>query len=190
MPSPAEGRRRPGTGVPASYARRAAPPERPPPRILARLLDGPLPATLGGDGHKRVGDLDLSAWRELDHERRSELRELVSKMIHLRLRTLATPILPHPLPAPDLALRALSLDRRTVRCLRRILPISPADRTWNPARYLTIAGFGAGCLIDLLSAVETSGRTAQAAPTPPPTGVRRVAPSEEREVRQALRLLR
>jgi hypothetical protein len=83
--------------------------------------------------------------------------EDVVGQVRSRLRSAPEGLLLHPLPDPATAVTQLALERRTAAALRRWAATEPVSGPWTVGRYLSVAGFGACALVDLLGALEAQG---------------------------------
>ncbi|MEA2700624.1 MAG: hypothetical protein QOI66_4895 [Myxococcales bacterium] len=81
------------------------------------------------------------------------------------LRNLPAEVLQTALPHPRLALGSFVIEDRTRNALERLLPIIGRQNHWTVEHYLSIPGFGARCLIDLLAAHEEA-ESASLLPSP------------------------
>ena len=130
------------------------------PHTLREILTDYVPTDLVKDTPiegLRLCDLDENVWNHLDTPVVDKLADLIVSRVNVSgyNRTVQQRALPKP--PKGMELEDLRLENRTYNCLRRE---GLAKRPENLARHtvgqlLTIKAFGAKCLVDLLSSLET-----------------------------------
>jgi hypothetical protein len=105
----------------------------------------------------RLCDLNERVWDHLDRETNDELAELIVSRVNVSGYNRAVQQRRLPKPPKGVRLEDLRLENRTHNCLRRE---GFGKRPEELARYtigqlLSIKAFGAKCLVDLLSSLET-----------------------------------
>lgn len=132
-----------------AYPRRGQP-------IVPRLLAGLLERTPSDER------LDADVW---NRRSRAVCRQLAIRAVR-RLRAviddLPRRLTGRRMPDPAALLKALLLDTRTRNVLARSLPDTRQPGRWTVGRYLTIPGFGARCLLDVLTSLEASAKSPKA----------------------------
>ena len=136
------------------------------PEGLRELLeDTPAPRRLLGRNHKEpisLADLDESAWARFGPEACQSLAEELVDRVRVALYFLSEELQNRTLPRlpKDIHLEQLHLTRRTYNCLHKMQILGRfqevsdlGDNTLG--EVLSIAGFGAKCLVDLLTSMET-----------------------------------
>lgn len=130
------------------------------PRLLAELLEDEAPRRLV-EGTRlagaRLADLDETVWDCLGSEAIDELAGMVVSRVGVGavsrdIRQLRLP------PVPDgLRLEDLRLENRTQNCLRRLGLAQNLQRLgeMTVGDLVQVSAFGAKCLVDLLTALET-----------------------------------
>lgn len=130
------------------------------PETLREILLDPVPAELVAgtpvEG-RRLCDLGEDVWNELNPEAIAKLGELIVSRVNVSVynRTVQERCLPKPPKA--MRLEDLQLENRTYNCLRRE---GFGKRFEELSKHtigelLAIKAFGAKCLVDLLSSLET-----------------------------------
>jgi hypothetical protein len=148
------------------------------PEALRELLrDTPAPRRLLGRTCKepiQLADLDESAWTRFGPEACQDLaEELVSRvrvalcLLPDKLQNQALPRLPN-----NIQLEQLQLTQRTYNCLHKMQILGRLQEVRDLGdltlgEVLSIGGFGAKCLVDLLTSMETV--LAHGPPTPSPS---------------------
>jgi histidine kinase/DNA gyrase B/HSP90-like ATPase len=133
------------------------------PRTLEPIFDVPVPRELLPRGTRgvRLCDLDSSAWQWLGPETCQRLADLVIETLKKRYDRFPGDLLDVLVPGPPAALMLedLHLEPRTYNCLSRErarVPFSSfGSRRIRDLRE--IKGFGAKCLLDLMTALEAAG---------------------------------
>ncbi len=130
------------------------------PALLQDILVEPIPDELAGGTSlegKRLCDLNESAWGKLDRGSIKSLAELIISRVNVSGYNRAVQQRRLPGPPKGVRLENLRLENRTFNCLRRAgfgrRPEDLAKRTVGD--LLSIKAFGAKCLVDLLSSIET-----------------------------------
>lgn len=130
---------------------------------LRELLDHPLPSGLlpmSVSESLRLYDLDESAWHRFTPEECRLLRRSVITTVADALPTLPRYLLDRKIPRPpiDLSGYDLKIGNRTRNCLARGgLLTDPSDMgTATIGQLMKIRGFGAKCLVELLTALESA----------------------------------
>ncbi len=130
------------------------------PSLLESLLDEPIPSYLAegsGFAGTRLADLDETAWQHFAPKAILQLAGMVVSQVGMGIvnrdiRRLRLPALP-----VGVCLEDLKLETRTMNCLRRAglaRNLHKLDEM-TIAKLMRIPAFGAKCLIDLLTAMET-----------------------------------
>lgn len=130
------------------------------PAALGDILGEPIPEALVTGTRlegKQLCDLDETVWEKLNGERIAALAELIVSRVNISGYNLAVQQRQLPRLPKGVRLEDLRLENRTFNCLRRSgfgkRPEDLARRTVG--ELLAIKAFGAKCLVDLLSSVET-----------------------------------
>ncbi len=130
------------------------------PSLLRPLLEEPIPSHLAQGtplAGARLADLDETAWKCLSPEAIAELAGMVVSRVSAGVSTRDIQRLRLPALPAGLRLDDLRLENRTHNCLKRL----GFARNMQRLGTMTIGGlmqapaFGAKCLVDLLTAVET-----------------------------------
>jgi hypothetical protein len=127
------------------------------PRILAEILDVPLPPWTRDQGFAVLGDLDARAWDVLDTEACRQLADLVAYRVQNRIRNAFDLLQRTPDALPSyLSFEDLDLGARTYNALTWTRFVErPSDlAAVSLHQLLSIPGFGIKCLLDLLIACE------------------------------------
>ena len=126
------------------------------PRALARLVKASTDAgarTLAG---RDLGALGAGAWNDLGGDESRHLGMLVVEQVAGALRRRPRGVLRLAMPDPAAAMQQLRLEPRTERVLLRWIAAAPGEGRWTVARYLSIPGFGARALVDVMAALESA----------------------------------
>lgn len=132
------------------------------PLTLTDILDVSVPHSLNVDGLPRdikLFNLDETIWNRVDAEACRQLAEAVVEQVRLVIPTLSDKLKNRHLPLSSSCIEVefLELEARTYNCLFR------AKFKENPhyfneytlGRLLKLRGFGALCLVDLLTSIES-----------------------------------
>ena len=130
------------------------------PQMLREILREPIPARMvqGTPAQGlRLCDLDETVWDKLDHSLIGKLGELIVSRVNVSGYNRAIQERRLPKPPKGVRLEDLHLENRTYNCLRREgFSKRPEDfAEWTVGQLLSIKAFGAKCLVDLLSSLET-----------------------------------
>ena len=142
------------------------------PETLREILTDPIPPELTGlpsEGHEdappngsggrrlRLCDLDEGAWNQFSREEISKLADLIVSRVNVSGYSRVVRERRLPRPPKSMRLEDLRLENRTHNCLqRRGFGKRPEDlgkRTVG--ELLKIKAFGAKCMVDLLTSLET-----------------------------------
>ncbi|NQT15052.1 MAG: hypothetical protein HQ582_20010 [Planctomycetes bacterium] len=130
------------------------------PQTLREILTDPIPAEFNakaGDRTWRFCDLDESAWRHFGPEEVGQLADLIVSRVNVSGCSRVVRQRRLPKPPKGMRLEDLGLENRTFNCLDRTgfgkRPEDLGKRTVGD--LLAIKAFGAKCLVDLISALET-----------------------------------
>ena len=145
------------------YPRRG---ERIAPSTLREFLMAPIPRRLRGawdTDRPNLCDLDETVWDRFSDEVIDELAKLIVDQVAAYQARKVFQRRHFPRPAPGTRLDDLQLENRTRRCLAREgfedNPALLGDHTIG--QIMAIRAFGPRCLVDLLSALESSGSPTQ-----------------------------
>jgi hypothetical protein len=143
------------------------------PRSLQEILDVPVldsqieqPALL----NLKCSELDENSWVHFNRRTCRELGKVIVRQTSAQLRSLPKEVLTRPLPVvpQGIQLDDLDLEPRTRHCLQQIMASASLARLDELSKVtigqiLRTNGFGARCLVDLLSSLEgvavASGQT-------------------------------
>ena len=142
------------------------------------LEDTPVPRRLLGRNHKEplsLAELDESAWTRFGPEACQDLAEEVVNRVRAALGLLPEEFQNQALPRlpENIQLEDLQLTQRTYNCLRRMQILGRLHQVRDLGdvtigEVLSISSFGAKCLVDLLTSMETVH--AHGLPIPAPRG--------------------
>lgn len=146
--------------TPRASSRYPRPGHRLAPETLREILTEPIPTELDPKSGRRAWrfcDLDETAWDHFRPEELGRLAELIVSRVNVSGCSRAVRQRRLPRPPRCLRLEDLGLENRTFNCLDRAgfgrRPEDLGRRTVSD--LLAIKAFGAKCLVDLLSALET-----------------------------------
>ena len=130
------------------------------PETLREILSEPVPPRLVRDTAfegLKLCDLDEKVWNELSPEAIATLAELIVLRVNVSGYNRVIQERRLPTPPEGMRLEDLRLENRTYNCLRREGYGKRPEELGNHcvADLLAIKAFGAKCLVDLLSALET-----------------------------------
>jgi len=130
------------------------------PETLREILTDRIPSELAGGtplAGLRLYDLDEQVWNHLSPESIGRLAELIVSRVNVSGQNRAVGKRRLPKPPKGMRLEDLGLENRTYNCLRRAgLGKRPEDLGMRTVgELLCIKAFGAKCLVDLLSSLET-----------------------------------
>lgn len=127
----------------AAYPRRGQPIV---PRRLAPLVKGALPAAA----------IDAALAAKMTPGDRRKLANRAIRWLRSSLPKLPPAIASGRMPPPDALVKALLLDTRTRNVLLRYEPADRRRKPWSVRDYLTLPGFGARGLLDVLTSLEAT----------------------------------
>jgi hypothetical protein len=173
------------------------------PSSLREVLEVPLPRPFRSESTShalKLCDLDEQAWRKFSPEACVRLGQLVVETVRRAIPALPMNIkrrLVSP-PPQEMALEDLHLEQRTYNCLRRLLLDGQMAKVGDLAQktigdLLSIEGFGAKCLVDLLTSLETTqarGTESRPQPKHEDTGPQREEDASLRLILSRIRHLR
>jgi hypothetical protein len=135
------------------------------PTALREVLDLPLPGAFRREANLealKLCDLNEQVWQKLSPEACVRLGQLVVETVRKAIPALPTNILIRHVPSPPegVTIEDLNLEQRTYNCLRRLLLGGRLTKFADLGHMtigdvLSIEGFGAKCLVDLLTSLET-----------------------------------
>ncbi|MDY0168708.1 MAG: DNA-directed RNA polymerase subunit alpha C-terminal domain-containing protein [Thermoguttaceae bacterium] len=137
------------------------------PSLLESLLDEPIPSQIAQSSRfpgTRLADLDETAWQHFAPEAIAQLAGMIisrvaAGVVNRDIQQIQTPALP-----AGLSLEDVNLENRTYNSLRRAGLARNVQQIGNMTLgdLMDIPAFGAKCLVDLLTALETlAGRRQQ-----------------------------
>jgi hypothetical protein len=136
------------------------------PASLREVLELPLPRAFrnkASSGTLNLCDLDEYAWQKFSPEACVCLGQVVVETVRRAINALPMNIQRRLIPAPPegMTLEDLHLEQRTYNCLRRLLLEGRLAKVSDLGRktigdLLGIEGFGAKCLVDLLTSLEAT----------------------------------
>ena len=134
------------------------------PTSLREVLDLPLPRQFRREATLealKLCDLDERVWQKFSPEVCIRLGQLVVEIVRKAIPALPANVLMRHIPSPPkgVTIEDLHIEQRTYNCLRRLLLEGRLTKVADLGEMtiddvLSIEGFGAKCLVDLLTSLE------------------------------------